>query len=143
MSNFKLRLADELGIQPAKIVGMEQHGLGFFTWHDSGVVGGQCSCCHTIIWVSPMKNSILAKTRPEHIPSSGEEYRTYYKDTLNRFLCSLPPCPNCGKREFDRFINNTSFPRLQDGFEFDENQSDIALINSPPFSVKVWWLDEN
>jgi len=143
MSNLSLRYADELGIQPAKVKGMEQHGLCFFTWHDSEVAGGQCSCCNTIVWVSPRENPVLSEVRPSSVPSSGDEYRKYFQEKLNRFLLALPPCPSCGETKYDRFINNVSFPRFADGTDFDDSREDIEMINAAPNSVEVWWCKEN
>lgn len=142
MSNLILKYADELGIQPAKIKGMEQHGLCYFIWNnDTNVAGGQCSCCNTIVWVNSRENPVLSEIRPSSVPSSGVEYRKYYQNNLNRFLLSLPPCPSCGETKYDRFINNVTFPRLADGTDFDDSREDIELVNSAPNSVKVWWLE--
>lgn len=143
MSNLILRGADELGIQPAKVKGMEEHGLCYFTWHDSEVVGGQCSCCNTIVWATARTNAILAEVKPNSVPDSGSEYRKYYKGKLDRFLLSLPECPSCSEAKYDRFINNVSFPRFPDGADFDDSEEGIELINIPPNSLKVWWLKES
>lgn len=143
MSNFSLRYANELGIQPAKIKGMEQHGLCFFIWSDdANVVGAQCSCCNTIVWLNPRENAVLSEVRPNSVRSSGEQYRRYYQDNLNRFLLSIPPCPSCGETKYDRFINNVLFPRFPDGTGFDDSKKDIELINVAPNTVQVWWLEE-
>ncbi|MCW8128707.1 hypothetical protein [Microbulbifer halophilus] len=142
MAELRLRTAGNIGIQPSYIKGMENSGLCYFIWDDDcDVVGGQCSHCNTIIWTSPRSNPILSERKPSNVPDSGKGYRKYYEDNLQRFLDSLPNCPECGKTDHDLFINNTSFPRLKDGTSPDYSQINIELENRDPNSVKVWWLE--
>lgn len=141
MNKFRLRKASEVGVQPAYIKGMEQHGLCYFTWHNSDAVGAQCACCNNIVWVDSRLNEILNEQKPNEIPDSGDGYREYYTNKLDRFLNSLPSCPLCGKTKYDKFINNVSFPRFPDGITFNDELNNIELINEDPDNIEIWWLN--
>jgi hypothetical protein len=141
MSTLVLKSAYELDIQPVKIKGMEKHGLNFFLCHDSCSVGAQCKHCHTIVWVNGRLNFILSENLPANIPSSGEEYRKYYMDKLNRFLLSVPPCPCCGKSDYNKFINNVEYPRFVDGSELTNVSYNTEVINIDPKKSEVWFWD--
>ena len=82
MNVFRIRFANEVGIQPAYIKGKEKHGLCYFTWHDSDAVGGQCAECHTIVWVDPRLNAILTEQKPDEVPTSGEGSSKYYENMI-------------------------------------------------------------
>ncbi len=142
MSNIIKRLASDIGVQPAYVVGNEGRGLSFFTWHDSIAIGAQCSNCNIILWLDPRFDGVLSEQKPAEVPSSGEEYRTYFKDKTNRFLKNLPQCPSCGHKSYNKFINNTSHPRYIDGKEFDDKNGEVSLKNEDPCKVLVWWLDQ-
>ncbi len=141
MTEFQKKPASEFGIQPAYVGSKEKHGLCFFTWHDSVAVGAQCSHCNTIVWLDPRFDVVLNERKPVKIPASGEDYRSYYEDKINRFLKSLPDCPSCGHNLYNRFVNNTSYPRYADGTDFDDNNGGISLRNEDPGSVQIWWLE--
>ena len=141
MRVLTLRYASEVGIQPATIKFMEQHGLCFFTKDNSDTLGGQCSCCHTIIWVNGRKHPILGEELPTCLEGGGPAYRAYYQDKLKRFLLSLQPCPSCGETEYDLFINNAVTPRLSDGTDISKRGYGLKPIPVDPNSVKVWWLE--
>jgi hypothetical protein len=140
MSVLELRYASDVGIEPTQIKGMEQQGLCFFTKDNSDTLGGQCSCCHTIIWVNGRKHPILGEELPTSLEGGGPAYRAYYQGKLKRFLLSLPPCPSCGKTEYDLFINNGVIPRLSDGKDIS-NRDRLTPIPVEPNSVKVWWFE--
>lgn len=134
-------MANEVGIQPAYVKGMEQHGLCYFTWHDSSAVGAQCNCCNNIVWVNSRTNPILNEQKPDSVPDSGEGYQKYYKNKLKRFLKSLPSCPSCGNIEYDRFINNVSYPRFPDGLQFDDKDGNVELLNADDNKIEIYWLE--
>jgi len=140
MNVLKLRYASEVKIQPAFVKGMEEHGLYFYTDYGSEALGGQCSVCHTIIWVFGRKHPILSENA-DSVPDSGPVYRAYYQDNLKRFLLSLPPCPSCGETKYDLFINNVACPRLADGTDISNYRRRANLIPVDPNSVQVWWLE--
>jgi hypothetical protein len=143
MVNIRRRLAEDIGIQPAYVEGLEEHGLCYFLWPESSSVGVQCKYCNTILWVDSRENKILSEPKPHDVPEYGDGYRNYHKEKLERFLQSLPSCPDCGKRVYDKFINNVSFPRFSDGLELDDRNGDIELKNVDPGSVEVWWVDND
>ena len=142
---MRQRFASEEGIEPYYIKGLEKHGLIFFLGHNSDAVGAQCKYCHSIVWVNARLDPILSETRPDNVSASGEDYRSYYKDNLNRFLNSIPACPECGKQEYDLFISNSDYPRFSDGTEFsgfDFENEDDETIPANATDVKIWWLDQ-
>ncbi len=143
MENYTKKPAAQLSIHPAKIKGLESHGLCYFTYHDSDFVGAQCSKCNTIVWANAKINKVLNENRPLNIKGFGKEYQEYYFEKLSRFLKSLPKCPKCGSQSFDRFINNVNFPRLQDGTDFDDSKDDIELSYSDANNIQVWLLNED
>ena len=136
------KLASDIGVQPAYIVDNEGRGLCFFTWHDSVAIGAQCSNCNTILWLDPRFDSVLSEGKPDNISASGKGYNAFFKNKIKRFLKNLPPCPSCLCESYDRFVNNTSYPRYPDGTEFDDNNGKVCLINEDPDKVYVWWLDK-
>lgn len=140
MTSVRRCMAEEVGVQPAYVRGMEKHGLCYFTWPESYSVGGQCKYCNSILWVDPRESSILIESKPEGVPAYGDGYRKYYENKLNRFLESLPLCPVCGNEVHDKFINNIYFPRFSDGTDFDDS-GDIELVNIDPANVEIWWVD--
>ena len=129
--------AKDLEIESSLIKGKEKHGLSYFLWHDSSSVGGQCSNCHTVVWVNSRADKVLSEVKPPHIADSGEEYRNYYQTRIQRFLSSLPACPVCNSITYDRFINNVNFPRFSDGTECTL-KGDEQMI-SPEEKVMVWY----
>ena len=141
MDSIVKRLASEVEVQPAYVKNMERHGLCFFTWHSSNSVGAQCSNCNTILWLNSLTNKILNEEHPSDVPNSGDKYKNYYKNKINRFLRSLPDCPECGRNSYDRFITNTSYPRYADGAEFDDIYDNVSLKNVDAKIVSVWWLN--
>ncbi len=141
MSEYIKKKASEVGVIPAYISGMEQHGLCFFTWAESLAVGGQCSFCNTIVWTNSRTNAVLGEPRPERVSPSGQDYQKYYVEKVQRFLDSLPACPSCGHAKFDLLINNVHFPRLEDGTPLPKNMTDISLKEADMESARVWWLN--
>jgi ribosomal protein S27AE len=130
--------AREAGVEPALISDCETHGLVFFTWAEAPVIGAQCGHCHTILWIDPRADRILDEAKPDTVPDHGTGYRLYYEDNLKRFLGSLPPCPNCGKHAFNRFINNVQWCRFSDGTEIPEDIAPERIILQPADSCLVW-----
>ena len=141
MDKIRKRLSSEIGIQPAYVENKIEHGLCYFLWHDSKAVGAQCSYCNSILWLDPLLDEVLNESRPSSVPKSGDGYLKYFNQKIFRFLEKLPRCPSCGKKSYDKFVNNTSYPRYEDGTEFCDNSGDATLINKDPETVKVWWLD--
>lgn len=139
MRNIEKKLASEVGVQPAYIETMEHHGLCYFVWPESGVVGAQCACCHTIIWTDAMKDPVLGEVKPADIPSCGIEYKKYYDEKIIRFLGSIGVCPVCGNKKFDQYVNNVSFPRYADGTVFDDSSTDLEIIYEMPENIELWW----
>lgn len=130
--------ANNVCIAPAYIRGYEQHGLAYFTWTDSPVVGAQCARCHTILWTDARKDPVLSERKPYGVSDWGDEYRRYYDDNLKRFLDNLPPCPHCGSLRYDRFVNNVQWPRFQDGTDIPGNISGTQMIPESPDTSLVW-----
>lgn len=125
---IRLVSASEIGVEPARIRGREPDGIVFFTWPDSPAVGAQCGNCHSIVWVDQRSNPILNEITPLTVPESGQEYREYQAAKIQRFLTSMPACPNCGSSNFDRFINNVNYPRFPNGKEFPVDASSSDLV---------------
>lgn len=133
--------AVKVGVEPALIKGLEGHGPCYFTWNDSVAVGAQCAHCHTIIWANGRENKILNKPAENSVPKSGEGYKKFRQQKISNFLASIPKCPQCGNCDFDRFITNTSFPRLEDGFDFNPDEySEIQKLDDN--LMHVFWMDE-
>jgi hypothetical protein len=133
--------AKDIGVEPAYIKNLKQHGIIYFTWHHSNAVGAQCGVCHTIVWVDPRNNSVLNEDKPSNVPDSGPGYQAYYQDNIKRFLKSLPPCPKCKQQAYDLFVNNVTYPRFEDGSVLPEDGSKIELLKVDPATVKVWWYE--
>lgn len=136
---LKSRSASDIGVFPAYIDGMEKSGLVYFLWSGSPAVGAQCGLCNAVIWVDAFENPTLSEKKPHHVPSGGDGYNQYYNQKVQRFLESIPPCPACGGKKFDRFVNNVNFPRLEDGTVL----TDVApglIKNVDPKGVSIWFL---
>lgn len=130
--------AVDVGVEPALIKDYETHGLVFFTWADSPVVGAQCGNCHTILWTNPLANQVLSEPKPDTVPDHGPGYRSYYEDNLKKFLKSLPPCPKCRNDNYDRFVNNVLWCRFSDGTEIPKNVNPERIIPQDQNSCLVW-----
>lgn len=136
---FKIK-ASNVGVRAVLVKGMENHGLCYFVdAHQSNAVGGQCSHCHTIVWVDARIYPILS----ENISSLfGENYRKEYLANLNSFLKNLPSCPVCSLNLYDKFVNNVNYPRYADGTEFNvardghENFLDERVVDED-----IWWCE--
>ncbi|MCG8535283.1 MAG: hypothetical protein MI808_09320 [Pseudomonadales bacterium] len=140
MSKIICVSASDVGIEPAIIKGLETHGVCYFLWPESLAVGAQCAHCHAIVWVNGRKNKVLNDSVGKTSSITDASYKRFRQQTIQSFLTSIPNCPECGLSNFDRFITNTSFPRLADGFDFDpEENSEIEKADS---KLKVYWLDE-
>ncbi|KKO47272.1 hypothetical protein WG68_01095 [Arsukibacterium ikkense] len=138
MNHLKKINANTVGVIPAYVKGMKNHGLCYFLWETANAVGAQCSKCNAIVWQNPRENSILNEPKPAHVPESGANYTAYYKQKITRYLNSQPNCPECGSDHFDLFVNNVNFPRFEDGTEFDESQeAELEERNNE----LIWWLD--
>jgi hypothetical protein len=118
--------ANDIGVEPAYIKGLEHHGIIFFTWHHSNVVGAQCGVCHTIVWLDPRNDSVLNEDKPSNVPDSGPGYQAYYIDNIERFFKSLPSCPKCKQQAYDLFVNNVTYPRFEDGFILPEDNLKLS-----------------
>jgi hypothetical protein len=129
-----------IGVEPALIRGYEDQGLIYFTWADTPVVGAQCANCHAIVWADQRSNAILSEATPSGVPTSGPGYRAYAEDKIRRFLGSLPSCPHCGQRHFDRFVNNVNYPRFANGGVLRENIARVDVIPVSAEDVEVWVL---
>jgi hypothetical protein len=141
MTNLRRRNASEVGILPTTLRGFEGHGRIYLTWPESDTVGAQCSTCHTIVWVNPRTNSVLSEKKPPNVPDSGVEYSAYYHENLRRFFGSLPACPNCGHKSYDKFVNNVSLPRFADGTDLPRDIGARPTIEEDPKKVSVWWYE--
>ena len=135
--------ASEFGVEPAYVKGMERHGLCYFIWHDCVLIGAQCAHCHTVVWVNSRINKILSEKRPDDVSVSGPDYTKYYYDNNRRFLASLPPCPECGSENFDRFINNVEFPRLADGTPFPKGERGLDVVYIDNTQIPIWLYEED
>lgn len=140
MDKIIRRKAKEASIVPAFVTGFEGHGLCYFVEHGSDSIGGQCGDCNCVLWINSRKNSILNEALPINIPPSGEQYREYNKNKTQRFLKSLPCCPECGSKNYDRFVNNVNFPRFKDGVLFSATK-ETKPIYVDANSVDIWWLE--
>ena len=112
----------------------------YFFWADTPIAGAQCSHCHTILWTNLRTHPILSESVPAQVATHHGEYRRYYEGKIARFLSSMPPCPHCGKRQFDRFINNTQFPRFPSGRDIPEGITSADLIKVDPDSTLVYYV---
>jgi hypothetical protein len=133
--------AAKVGVEPALIRGREDQGLMYFTWADSLIVGAQCAICNTILWVDPCKDAILSEIKPDDVPQSSSGYRAYAEEKIRRFLASMPGCPQCGQRHFDRFVNNVNCPRFPNGQELGEDVSSADVVKVDAEGVEVALLD--
>ena len=113
---FKQVPASSTGVIPYYIKNMESKGLVYtVNLYRGEVMGAQCGHCHTIVWVLGRKDPILYEKHPEHIPDYGSIYEEYHINKLERFLRSLPPCPECRTQSYDLFIRNLTLVRFKDG----------------------------
>jgi ribosomal protein S27AE len=137
MTRFIEKKAGDIGIEPAKVVGQERHGLVFLLWAENPHVGAQCSRCHTVVWVNSRNSSVLSAEAPVSVPASGPGYRAFYESKLGSFLRSLPACPSCGSSSYNRFINNVELPRFSDGSEFIATETTQTQVCNPQ-EIKIW-----
>ncbi len=140
MNDYRQVLASEVGVKPAFVDKQKNFGMNYFVWPQDYLVGAQCKNCNVIVWLDPTSNKILSEPKPNEVPASGNSYRSYYEEKISRFLASLPSCPGCGQNVYDRFVNNTSYPRFSDGTEVAE-AAGLSLSEVDPSKVYVWWLD--
>lgn len=139
MSDYTKIRASEIGVLPATIKDQEDHGVIYLTWPDSLGVGAQCNICNTIIWTNGRTHPILAAKKPKDIPSSGDIYKAFHTEKIGNFLTSLPKCPVCKNKSFDKFINNTNIPRFSDGKELDPSLGDdLTYLDAD--NIEVFWL---
>jgi hypothetical protein len=139
MSRFIKVRAKQIGVYPSLVAGAEDRGPVYLTWEDSPVVGAQCGSCQTVVWCDSRSDSILNEKKPKNVPESGPEYHRYYQDRLAKFLGSLPVCPECQCRRFDRFINNVEYQRFSDGTPFSPTPT-TRLVNLDSSNVEIWYL---
>lgn len=104
-------------------------------------VGGQCAHCNTIIWVIDRSDPILGTPPPSNMPDVGPEWTQYFYARHDRFLKSLPPCPECGRQHYDRFVWDGAWARFSDGSEFDVDTMVEKLVELDPATVDVWVLE--
>lgn len=142
MSRFVKVEAKRIGVFPALVIGSEHQGPIYLTWDDSPVVGAQCARCQTVVWCDARVDPILNEPRPRDVPEHGTGYRRYYEQKLERFLASLPTCPECQGSVHDRFITNVVYPRFKDGGHFEPSPS-MKLMDLDPSKVEVWYLEES
>lgn len=130
--------AYSVGIKVIWIIGRERSGVAFSVDESrSNAVGAQCGNCNTVVWTNVRDNSILGEVVPSDIPAFGMEYKKYYQEKIVRFLRSMPGCPNCGERIFDRFVNNVNAPRFSDGSTW---AADGTIRTELAFDQLIWWL---
>lgn len=135
---IRLVPASEIGVEPARIRAHELDGIIYFTWPESPVVGAQCGGCNSIVWVNQRLNPILNEVKPYEVPESGQGYREYQAAKIQRFLASMPACPQCGSSNFDRFINNVNYPRFPNGKELPEDISSADLMREDDRAIAVY-----
>lgn len=139
MSDYTKIKANKIGVLPATIKGQEDHGVIYLTWSDSLGIGAQCSICNTIVWTNGRTHPILAAEKPQNIPASGDDYKAFHASKISSFLASLPKCPTCQNKSFDKFINNTCIPRFSDGEELDPSlEIELNYLNAD--NIEVFWL---
>ncbi len=143
MLNLKNRPAAEIGVEPCHIRHFEQEGLVYFLWADIPVAGAQCSQCHTILWTNQRTHPILGERTPARASSSDLQYSHYYKEKIERLLASMPRCPHCGNSRFDRFVNNTHYPRFSSGVEVPHGMRGDDVIPEDPHTVFVHYLTDD
>lgn len=143
MRHLVKRLAKKVEVSPAYLKGGEERGLFFCGELHSEYIGGQCAHCNTIIWVANRSDPILSAPPPADMQDAGPEWTQYFYARHNRFLKSLPSCPECGRRHYDRFIWGGTWARFADGSEFDVNTMVERLVELDPSTVDVWVLEED
>ena len=142
MANLKKIMASDVGVRPYQIKGYENLGLLYTISYDAIACGAQCGYCYQILWFNNREMSVLKEKKPDSIPNSGPEYTAYYHNKLKRFMNSLPPCPVCGQRAYDLFVNNRTLVRFEDGTPWPEHEKDEVIIDVDPKTIKIWWYEE-
>ena len=138
----------DIGVLAYKIEGYEEHGLVFLADRDGDSCGAQCANCNNILWTSVRNNSILSEKKPDTIPNSGTGYRNYVFRKYERFLDSLPACPECQEKHYDVFLTNILypcnmvFPRFEDGYSYPNDNTYPKCINIDTSGYLVWWYVE-
>jgi len=106
-------------------------------YHSSEAVAAQCANCHTILWITGRSDPILFKE------VNNQES---YDDQHERFLRSLPLCPNCHQQIYDLFIHNTTLTRFEDGSPYPKYPEEYYGVDeemSAPVKDKaVWWYGD-
>lgn len=135
--------ASQIGVVPYYLRGHEHHGLQFEALRESRGEphGAQCGFCFTILWITGRSDPILNEKIPENVPDYGPGYTKYHREKLNRFLRSLPTCPECNKQAYDLFINNVTLMRFEDGTPHPEDSSAV-LILAELKDKPVWWYGD-
>jgi hypothetical protein len=145
----------DIGVLAYKKEGYEEHGLVFLADRDGDACGAQCANCSSILWTNSRRNSILNEEIPEDVPDSGSDYTAYFYENMERFLASLPECPECGKKHYDIFFTNIVyprnliFPRFEDGTPYPFESPNLTgkpftkktIID--PDTIQVWWYEED
>ena len=142
MSHLIKLSAKKTELSPAYLKDAPERGMFFCGEIHSEYVGGQCAQCNTIIWAAARANTILNETRPSGVPDFGPDWTKYFYSRQERFLKSLPPCPECGNQHFDRFVWDRAWARFTDGSEFDANTMVERLVELDPSTVEVWVLED-
>lgn len=142
MTRVYKRPASEVGIRVGYHRGFEQHGRTFLTTYGCGVIGGQCSKCHAIVWTHSRKVEIFNRPLPAGVPEFGTGYTKYAKALDAEFLQTLSPCPQCGAtNSFDLFVNNMTLTKYEDGTE-EEKIIGKEFYDTPnPQDAWVWWAE--
>lgn len=141
MRSLTKRHAKKINIAARYINNEQSRGLLYRAKLHSEYVGGQCAQCNTIIWVADRADPILSETRPSGVPDSGPEWTKCFYSRQERFLKSLPPCPECGNQHFDRFVWDRAWARFTDGSEFNADTMVERLVELDPSTVEVWVLE--
>ena len=137
--------ASSARVFPYYIKNMEKKGLIYTTNQYSEAKGAQCGHCHTIVWVLGRKDPILNEKKPDHIPDNDPiPYRVYVEEKLERFLRSLPPCPECHTQSYDLFVNNVTTTRFKDGtsaLDFVPSYSCNHELSESAKDTLIWVYD--
>ena len=138
----------DIGVEAYRIEGYEKHGLVYLADREGDACGAQCANCHSILWTSIRKNSILNEKRPDSVPISGPGYSDYFYQKIKRFLDSLPECPECKKKHYDVFFTNSVFfgdmvfSRFEDGYSYPNDNLNTKITNIDVSDVLFWWYIE-
>lgn len=135
-------VASSLNIRPNSYLADPSLGIIYMS-HGSGYLGAQCAHCHNIVWINPTRNDVLQEEPPEGVPDYGEGWKDYKKDRDQRFLQSLPSCPECGTNSYDEMITNVTLGRWSNGCEFSwDNLDKEQLKPLDPEKTLVWVYEE-